>query len=49
MNANNGIISQPSPYSVTETIDRLEAILQTKGITIDFCKRSIDTAMRRIS
>ncbi|MDF5713022.1 MAG: hypothetical protein PUP93_03830 [Rhizonema sp. NSF051] len=25
MNANNGIISQPSPYSVTETIDRLEA------------------------
>ena len=34
MNANNGIISQPSPYSVTETIDRLEAILQAKGITI---------------
>jgi uncharacterized protein (DUF302 family) len=31
---NNGIISQPSPYSVTETIDRLAAILQTKGITI---------------
>jgi uncharacterized protein (DUF302 family) len=34
MNANNGIISQPSLYSVTETIDRLEAILQAKGITI---------------
>jgi uncharacterized protein (DUF302 family) len=34
MNANNGIINQPSPYSVTETIDRLVSILQTKGITI---------------
>ncbi len=34
MNANNGIISQPSPYSVTETIDRLVTILQAKGITI---------------
>ena len=34
MNANNGIISQPSPYSVPETIDRLVAILQAKGITI---------------
>ncbi len=34
MNANNGIISQPSPCSVTETIDRLEAILQAKSITI---------------
>jgi uncharacterized protein (DUF302 family) len=34
MNANNGIISQPSPYSVTETIDRFVAILQAKGITI---------------
>ena len=34
MNAINGIISQPSPYSVTETVDRLEAILQAKGITI---------------
>ena len=33
MNA-NGIISQPSPYSVPETIDRLTAILQAKGITI---------------
>jgi uncharacterized protein (DUF302 family) len=34
MTANNGIISQPSPYSVPKTIDRLEAILQAKGITI---------------
>ena len=32
--ANNGIISQPSSYSVTETIDRLAAILQAKGINI---------------
>jgi len=34
MNANNGIISQLSPYSVTETIDRLVAVFQAKGITI---------------
>ncbi|MBW4540188.1 MAG: DUF302 domain-containing protein [Myxacorys chilensis ATA2-1-KO14] len=34
MNSNNGIISLPSPYSVTETLDRLVAILQTKGINI---------------
>jgi uncharacterized protein (DUF302 family) len=34
MTATNGIISQLSPYSVTETIDRLEAILQAKGIAI---------------
>jgi len=34
MNINNGIISQPSQYSVTETIDRLEAVLQAKNITI---------------
>ena len=34
MNTTNGIISQPSPYSVTATIDRLAAVLQTKGITI---------------
>ena len=32
MNANNGIITQPSLYSVTD--DRLEAMLQAKGITI---------------
>ncbi|MBW4692079.1 MAG: DUF302 domain-containing protein [Lyngbya sp. HA4199-MV5] len=34
MNTTNGIVSQPSPYSVTETIDRLATILQAKGITI---------------
>lgn len=34
MNKNNGIISHLSPYSVTETIDRLVTILQAKGITI---------------
>ncbi|WP_265270932.1 DUF302 domain-containing protein [Nostoc sp. KVJ3] len=34
MNANNGIISQLSQYSVPVTIDRFAAILQAKGITI---------------
>ena len=34
MNTTNGIISQPSPYSVPETIDRLTAILQAKSIAI---------------
>lgn len=34
MNSNNGIINQLSPYSVSETLDRLTAILQAKGITI---------------
>lgn len=34
MNANNGIISQPSSYSVPETIDRLTSVLQAKSITI---------------
>lgn len=34
MNAKNGIISQPSSYSVPETIDRLTAVLQAKSITI---------------
>jgi uncharacterized protein (DUF302 family) len=34
MNTNNGIITQPSPYSVIEAIDRLQAILIAKGITI---------------
>jgi uncharacterized protein (DUF302 family) len=34
MNTTNGIISLPSPYSVPETINRLAAILQEKGITI---------------
>ena len=30
----NGIIDKLSKYSVTETLDRLEAVLQSKGITI---------------
>ncbi|MBE9107124.1 DUF302 domain-containing protein [Nostoc cf. edaphicum LEGE 07299] len=34
MNANNGIISQLSQYSVPVTIDRLKAVLEVKGITI---------------
>lgn len=34
MSATNGIISQTSSYSVPETIDRLVAVLQAKGITI---------------
>ena len=34
MNANNGIISQLSLYSVNETIDRLVVILRAKSITI---------------
>jgi uncharacterized protein (DUF302 family) len=34
MTATNGIISQPSQYSVTETINRLESVLQAKGIAI---------------
>jgi uncharacterized protein (DUF302 family) len=34
MNTTNGIISQPSPYSAPETIDRLAAVLQAKSITI---------------
>ncbi|MBD2097219.1 DUF302 domain-containing protein [Trichocoleus sp. FACHB-591] len=34
MSAINGIINQISPYSVTETIDRLVSVLQAKEITI---------------
>jgi uncharacterized protein (DUF302 family) len=34
INAKNGISSQPSPYTVPETIDRLTTVLQAKGITI---------------
>ncbi|QFS51061.1 hypothetical protein GXM_08555 [Nostoc sphaeroides CCNUC1] len=34
MNANNGIISQLSQYSVPATIDRFAAILEVKGITV---------------
>ena len=31
---NNDIIHKPSKYSVKETLDRLEAMLKSKGITI---------------
>ncbi|MEH2311288.1 MAG: DUF302 domain-containing protein [Nostoc sp.] len=34
MNANNSIISQFSQYLLPATIDRLEVVLQVKGITI---------------
>ena len=30
----NGLISHPSPYTVAETLDRLEALLRAKNITI---------------
>jgi uncharacterized protein (DUF302 family) len=30
----NGLISHASPYSVPETLDRLEAILRAKSITV---------------
>jgi uncharacterized protein (DUF302 family) len=32
--SDDGIISQPSPYSVPETVKRLEKVLQEKGITL---------------
>lgn len=32
--ADNGIISKPSKYSVRETLDRLEAVVKDKGITV---------------
>jgi len=31
---NNGLIHTASPYSVAETLERLEAILKSKGLTI---------------
>lgn len=34
MNSSEGIISKPSPYSVPETVQRLENILAGKGIKI---------------
>jgi uncharacterized protein (DUF302 family) len=34
MTTPNGLITHPSPYTVPETLDRLEAILRTKNITI---------------
>lgn len=32
--ADNGIVSRPSRYSVPETLDRLEAAVRAKGVTI---------------
>jgi uncharacterized protein (DUF302 family) len=32
--AENGIVSKPSRYSVQETMDRLIAVLQSKGMTV---------------
>lgn len=34
MSPATGLISHPSPYTVPETLDRLEAILRAKSITI---------------
>jgi uncharacterized protein (DUF302 family) len=34
MKAGEGIISKPSKYSVTETLDRVDALLRSKGIKI---------------
>jgi uncharacterized protein (DUF302 family) len=34
MKSGDGIISKPSKFSVPETLDRLEAILRSKGITV---------------
>ena len=30
----NGLVKKPSPYGVSETLDRLEQILQEKGIAV---------------
>lgn len=32
--ADNGLVSKKSPYDVNETLDRLEAVIKKKGITI---------------
>ena len=34
MSTANGLITHSSPYSVSETLDRLEAILHAKNITV---------------
>ncbi len=34
MTLSNGLITHASPYSVVETLDRLEAILHAKNITV---------------
>ncbi|MGO9015280.1 MAG: hypothetical protein ACLQF0_09895 [Dissulfurispiraceae bacterium] len=30
--SDNGIVNKPSKYSVKETLDRLEAVLKSKGV-----------------
>jgi uncharacterized protein (DUF302 family) len=32
--AGDGVISKPSRYSVSETLDRLEAVVKAKGLTV---------------
>jgi uncharacterized protein (DUF302 family) len=32
--ADNGIVSRPSRYSVQDTVDRLEAVVKAKGVTV---------------
>ena len=34
MKAGHGIISKPSKYTVPETLDRVEALLKSRGVTI---------------
>jgi uncharacterized protein (DUF302 family) len=34
MTSDDGIVSKPSPYSVTETLDRLETVLRAKSIKV---------------
>ncbi len=34
MNAGEGIVNLPSKYSVSETLDRLETVLRSRGITV---------------
>jgi uncharacterized protein (DUF302 family) len=34
MQHGNGIVTQPSKYTVPETLDRLEAILRAKGVQV---------------
>lgn len=32
--AESGLVTKPSPYSVGETLDRLESVLKSKGVTL---------------
>ena len=32
--ADNGLVSQPSPYTFSETVSKLEAVLKAKGLTV---------------